>query len=243
MVEEAPGFPLLADQGRIQAAHLQRPLHGFGGFQLVHLAPQGCSQGLQRTGGESLLVLLLQQPLGPLVQFPQPPWGFEWLLVIAQVVQHRPADVGHGKAAERAIPLEIERFHRPDQPHGAGGDQLLKAVGAAVVEAIGHLAHQGQVVHHHRIAPMQPALALFGFGHGHQPLAVAGAQLLCIGGGEGHGRGQPRWRLHKTNVSSASAALSPAPSPGLRNGNPPLGGSLRARSRAPTSSRWGPAGW
>jgi hypothetical protein len=130
---------------------------------------------------------MLDQPTGPLMQFPQSPRRLEWLLVIAQVMQHGSADIGHGKAAQGTIPLEIEGFHRPDQPQVAGGHQLLKGMAAVLAEAVGHLAHQGQVVAHQRIAPMQTPLALLGIGHGLEPLAVAGAQLLCIRRGEGHG--------------------------------------------------------
>lgn len=138
-------------------------------------------------GSQALLPPLLDQAAGPLLQFPQPPGRLERLLVIAQVMQHRPADVGHGKAAQATIPLQVEGFHRPDQPHVAGGYQLLKGMAAVLTEAVGHLAHQGEVVAHHRIAPVQPPLVLLGIGHGLEPLAVAGAQLLCIRCGEGHG--------------------------------------------------------
>ena len=192
VVEQAPGVTLLAWLGSIQAEHLEGLVHGFGCFQLGYPTAQSfgeCPKGAQL---QTLLALELQQALCPLVQFPQAPWGFEGLLVIAQVVQHRPADVGHGKAAQGSIALEIEGFHRPDQAHVASGHQFLKAVAAAVVQTVGHLAHQGQVVDHHRIAPVQPALVLFGCGHRLEPLTVTGAQLLGIGGGEGHGTGGNR---------------------------------------------------
>ena len=159
----------------------------FGRLQLAGCATQGPSQLLDPVGRLALLPPLLDQAMGPLMQFPQSPGCFERLLVIAQVMQHGPADVGHGKAAQGTIPLEIEGFHRPDQPQVAGGHQLFKGMAAVLAEAVGHLAHQGQVVAHQCIAPVQPPLALLGIGHGLEPLAVAGAQLLCIRRGEGHG--------------------------------------------------------
>lgn len=95
---------------------MQGPLHGFGLFQLPNPAVQGHGEAGGIEGCFPLAPALFDQSSGPLVQFPQSPGGFERLLVVPLVVQDCAADVGHGKAAQAAIPLEIEGFHRSNQP-------------------------------------------------------------------------------------------------------------------------------
>ena len=94
----APGW-LAPSKGGIEAQHFQGPLHAFGLFELVNSAVQGPGEAGAIEGCCALAPPLFDQAPGPLVQFPQAPGGFERLVVVPLVVQDRPADVGHGKAA------------------------------------------------------------------------------------------------------------------------------------------------
>ena len=100
---------------RIEAQHLQGPLNLFGLFQLLNPAVQGLGQFGAAQGCCALAPPLFLQPSSPLVQFAQSPGGFERLVVVPLVVQNRPADIGHSKAAQAAIPLEVEGLHGPNQ--------------------------------------------------------------------------------------------------------------------------------
>jgi hypothetical protein len=94
----APGW-MASRKGGIEAQHFQGPLHAFGLFELVNAAVQGPGEAGAIEGCCALSPPLFDQSSGPLVQFPQAPGGFERLMVVPLVVQDRPADVGHGKAA------------------------------------------------------------------------------------------------------------------------------------------------
>ena len=83
-------------------------------------------------------------------------------MVVPLVVQDRPADVGHRKAAQNAIPFEVEGFHRTNEPQAPGRNQLVKGSACLLAEAVGHLAHQGQIFTDQGIAPVEAQLSLFG---------------------------------------------------------------------------------
>jgi len=83
----------------IEAQHLQGPLHPFGLFQLLNPAVQGPGKFGGTQGCGALAAPLFFQPSCPLVQLAQSPGGFERLVVVPLVVQNRPADVWHRKAA------------------------------------------------------------------------------------------------------------------------------------------------
>ena len=94
----APGW-IAPREGGIEAQHFQGPLHGFGLFQLVNPAVQGPGKLVGIQGFCALAPALFLQSSSPLVQFAQSPGGFERLVVVPLVVQDRPPDVGHSKAA------------------------------------------------------------------------------------------------------------------------------------------------
>ena len=177
-------------EGSIEAQHVQGPLHAFGLFELVNAAVQGPGEAGDIEGYCALAPPLFLQPSGPLMQFPQSPGGFERLAVVPLVVQDRPADVGHRKAAQAAIPLEVEGLHGPNQPQASRRNQLVKWSACLPAEAVCHLAHQGQIFADQGIAPVEAQFGLFGLvglGQGLEPLLVSCPQLGLDGVGLGHG--------------------------------------------------------
>ena len=103
------------------------------------------------------------------------------LAVVADVVKHGAADVGHRIAAEIAGLAEVEGLHSPDQPQAACRHELIKRLTRALALALGHHAHQGQVVLHQGVAPPELGCGVRAGGHGLKPAAVAGVQLGRIG--------------------------------------------------------------
>ena len=99
------------------------------------------------------------------------------LAVVADVVKHGAADVGHRIAAEIAGLAQVEGLHGPDQPQAACRHQLIKRLTRALALALGHHAHQGQVVLHQGVAPPELGCGVRAGGHGLKPAAVAGVQL------------------------------------------------------------------
>ena len=141
---------------------MQGPLHGFGLFQLLNPAVQGPGKLGGSQGCFALAPALFLQSSSPLVQFPQSPGGFERLVVVPQVVQDRPADVGHSKAAEAATVFEVEGLHGPNQPQASSRNQLVKGLACLLAEAVGNLAHEGQIFADQGLAPVEAELGLFG---------------------------------------------------------------------------------
>ena len=103
------------------------------------------------------------------------------LAVVADVVKHGAADVGHRIAAEIAGLAQVEGLHSPDQPQAACRHELIKRLTRALALALGHHAHQGQVVLHQGVAPPELGCGVGAGGHGLKPAAVAGVQLGWIG--------------------------------------------------------------
>jgi len=149
-------------EGGIEAQHFQGPLHPFGLFELVYSAVQGPGEAGDIEGCFALAPPLFFQPSSPLVQFPQASGGFEWLGVVPLVMQNCSADVGHRKAAQAAIPLEVEGLHGPNEPQASCRNQLVKGLACLPAEAVRHLAHQGQIFLDQGIAPVEAELGLFG---------------------------------------------------------------------------------
>jgi hypothetical protein len=169
---------------------VQGLLHGFGLFQLVNAAVQGPGKLGGIEGCCALSPALFLQSSSPLVQFAQPPGGFERLAVVALVVQDRAADVRHRKAAQAAIAFEVEGLHGPNQPEASRRNQFVKGLACLLTEAVGNLAHEGQIFTDQGIAPVEAQLGLFGLvglGQGLEPLLVSSPKLGLDGGGLGHG--------------------------------------------------------
>ena len=97
--------------------------------------------------------------------------------MVADVVKHGPADIWHCIAAEIAGLAQVEGFHGPDQPQAACRHQIIERLTRALALALGHHAHQGQVVLHQGVAPPELGCGVRAGGHGLKPAAVAGVQL------------------------------------------------------------------
>ena len=97
--------------------------------------------------------------------------------MVADVVKHGAADKGHCIAAEIAGLAQVEGLHGPDQPQAACRHQLIERLTRALALALGHHAHQGQVVLHQGVAPPELGCGVRAGGHGFKPAAVAGVQL------------------------------------------------------------------
>lgn len=164
--------------GGIEAAQPQ------GLVQLQCLAPalaraaQGSRQLLLPQGRQLKMLALLLQVLAAAVQLAQLAGAAQGMAVIAQVVLHRPADVGHRKAAQGGGARRIEGLDRPDQPKAAQLHQVVERHCSARALAHGHPAHQGQIQLHQPVAQAVVAAAAETL----QQLGIEAAQVLVLMG-------------------------------------------------------------
>lgn len=151
----APLIPI--GSGSVEAAQPQSLVQLHRLTPALRRAAQGRRKLLLPQRRQLAMLTLLLQGLATPVQLAQLAGAAQRLLVIAQVVLHRPADVGHREAAQSSGARWIKGLDRTDQPKAAQLHQILEWQAGARAHASSHLAHQGQVQLHQPVA--QPVVS------------------------------------------------------------------------------------